>query len=332
MAGKTVKPVYEITKRKQICTIHEAAFFVVGSLIYIAMFIPICYYTMFMPEYDTENVDYRLFFKRDTHFTTIIHTGKFTLWMIMCISGFAFVNLVNLMNQRRNPFRGRDGTYGDFKTLVIAAAAVYLFTPHIVIRAPHDMQRDLKFSFYWEENLPVENRYPGCKGNLACVEPYPILPEMPGFLRFLIREVAFAFKVFGFPVSPNCCYLYTTYEVVFHNMLFVIFFTIGMNYTHVDFPPFSQFGFTKENIRNFTWVGWAMSAVFFSGLFLNMYYVYHTYTMSNSEPKYWVLTAIVVVFAVIRTILFRNTHYIHFHHWTCGFVALLYLGFQNNYF
>mmetsp|Transcript_22559 Transcript_22559/g.22389 ORF Transcript_22559/g.22389 Transcript_22559/m.22389 type:complete len:160 (-) Transcript_22559:242-721(-) len=159
---------------------------------------------MQMPEYDTESLEYRRFFARDNHFTTIIHTGKFLLWMIMVVTGFAFVNLVNLLNQRKNPFKGRDATYRDFSILILASIILYFFTPHISLRAPHDMQRDLNFSKIFRENLAEENKYPGCKGNIGCIEPFPVLPPMPSILRFLIREFAFAFSVVGFPVSSNC--------------------------------------------------------------------------------------------------------------------------------
>ena len=255
-----------------------------------------------MPEYDTENTKLRKFFGRDTHFTTIFHTGKFVLWMIIVISGFVFVNLVNLMNQRRNPFKGRDGSYRDFIILVISSIFIYFITPLIALRARHDMQRDFKFGSPWKNDLPEENQYPGCKGNLNCIEPYPVLPALPSFLRFIIREISFAFYTIGFPFSSNCCYVYTDYEIVAHNMIFIASFCLGMNYTHLDFPPFSQFGFTKHQVKNFNWVGWLLTIIFTLFILGNAYYVYYAHQFSLSHERYVYLTVILLGYGIIRTL------------------------------
>lgn len=177
-----------------------------------------------MPEFDTDSRYYRKFFGRDTHFTTIFHTGKLLLWIIIITSGFAFVNIVNLMNQRRNPFKGRDGTYTDFRILLFSSIILYFFTPIITLRSKHDMQRDLNFALKWKNDLPEGSQYPDCKGNLVCIDPYPILPELPYFLRIFIREISYAFSTIEVPVSSNCCYVYSNYEIVVHNMIFVVFF------------------------------------------------------------------------------------------------------------
>lgn len=73
----------------------------------------------------------------------------------------------------------------------------------ITLRARNDMQRDFQFHPRWPNNIPLENQYPNCKGNLVCIEPYPILPVFPEFVRFLIREFAFAYHIIGLPVSSN---------------------------------------------------------------------------------------------------------------------------------
>ena len=309
-------PIYEITKRKEICNIWEALYFFFGYIAYVLMFIPIVYYAIYLPDYDTENETYKRLFARDTHYTTVFSSGKFFLWMTLMASGFAFVNLVNLMNQRRNPFRGRDGTYKDFCILMTVGAGLYFVAPIIALRSRHDMQRDLHFTVRWPDNLAAENRYPGCKGNAVCVDPYPVLPPLPSLVRFLIREFAFAYHKLGLPVGANCCYLYSDFEVGFHNICFVAAFCLGMNYTHLDFPPFSQFGFTGERLKSFTWLGWALLGIFISLVTLNFYYLYHVHRFSESHMRYVYLTIGLLTYAVLRTYALRNTHYVHIHHWT----------------
>ena len=275
------KPMYGIKKRKDICSWGEAWFFIIGSIFYIGLLSYVAFLVTKIPDYDTKSPIYKKIFSRDNHYTTVFSFGKFVLWMTLVISGFAFVNQVNLMNQRRSLFRGRDGTYRDFIILVLLSVILYFFAPIIALRSRHDMQRDLQFSGLFKNELPIENHYPGCKGHTACAEPFPILPPLPEYLRFLIREFSLFFYQLDFPIAPNWCYLYTDYEIVFHNSCFIIAFWLGMNYTHLDFPPFSQFGFTVERIKNYTWLGWIMMITFTSGVLFNMYYIYYVHFWTN---------------------------------------------------
>ena len=193
------------------------------------------------------------------------------------------------------------------------------------------MQRDLQFNSRFKNETPIENHYPNCRGHLAWAEPYPILPPLPEFLRFIIREFSLFFYQLDFPIAPNCCYLFTDYEIVFHNSCFIIAFCIGMNYTHLDFPPFNQFGFTIDKIKQYTCFGWLMLITFVSGTLLNLYYIYHVHFWTNSHWYYIYLTAAILGYSVLRTLWFRKTHYVHLHHWTWGMVGLIYCGFQNLY-
>jgi hypothetical protein len=147
---------------------------------------------------------YRKLYGRDTHYTTMFSPGKYILWMLLMVSGFGFVNLFNLLFQRRNLFKGRDGTYRDFWILVSSSSFLYFTGPIIAIRGRHDMQRDFKFSNRWENDLPLKNHYPDCKGNKTCIDPFPILPPMPYLIHFLIREFSLLSYKLGVPVSSNC--------------------------------------------------------------------------------------------------------------------------------
>lgn len=104
-----------------------------------------------------------------------------------------------------------------------------------------------------------------------------------------------------------------------------------MNYTHLDFPPFSQFGFTIEKVKQYTWLGWLMLTVFVSGVLLNMYYIYYVHFWTNFHMYYVYLTIAMVAYYILRTWWLKHTHYVHLHHWTCGMIGLIYCGFQNLY-
>ena len=101
------KPVYHIQKRKEICSCSEATLFIIGSIVYVALLTFVAYLVTKIPDYDTKSDLFKKAFSRDSHYTTVFSIGKFILWMTLVISGFAFVNQVNLMNQRRSLFRGK---------------------------------------------------------------------------------------------------------------------------------------------------------------------------------------------------------------------------------
>jgi hypothetical protein len=53
--------------------------------------------------------------------------------------GFAFVEVVNLTNERGNPFIGKDGTYKDIKWAVMIAALMYAFAGVVTLRGKEDL-------------------------------------------------------------------------------------------------------------------------------------------------------------------------------------------------
>ena len=154
-------------KRKPICTNQEIMYFVGGSILYVIIFIPIVYLTTLLPDYDTGSELYRDIFSRDNYYTTVFSTGKFALWMILMITGFAFVNIFNLQNERKSPFKSRNGTFKDIKILVLAGVILYFTAPIIALRSRHDMQRNINLDGE-ETSYSVEfSNNSSCKGSMT---------------------------------------------------------------------------------------------------------------------------------------------------------------------
>lgn len=66
--------------------------------------------------------------------TTYVSIGSMVFYLVMNGVGFAFVEIVNLRNERGNPFIGRDGTYKDIKWALIIAGIIFAFSGVVTLR------------------------------------------------------------------------------------------------------------------------------------------------------------------------------------------------------
>jgi hypothetical protein len=71
--------------------------------------------------------------------TTYFSVGEALFFVIMYAIGFTFVSVVNLQNQRANPFIGKDGTYKDIKWTVVIAAMMYVLAGTVTLRSKEDL-------------------------------------------------------------------------------------------------------------------------------------------------------------------------------------------------
>ena len=71
--------------------------------------------------------------------STYLPLGSFVFFMVMYVVGFTFVSVVNLQNERKNPFIGRDGTYKDIKWAAAIALVMYVFAGIVTLRGKNDL-------------------------------------------------------------------------------------------------------------------------------------------------------------------------------------------------
>lgn len=71
--------------------------------------------------------------------TTYLSIGEVGFFVLMYAIGFTFVSVVNLQNQRANPFIGKDGTYKDIKWAVTIAALMYMLAGMVTLRSKEDL-------------------------------------------------------------------------------------------------------------------------------------------------------------------------------------------------
>lgn len=58
----------------------------------------------------------------------------------MMIMGFMFINIVNLRYERKNPFKGSDGTYKDFKIMLVLCIVLFFTSGIVVLRHNEDLK------------------------------------------------------------------------------------------------------------------------------------------------------------------------------------------------
>jgi hypothetical protein len=95
LLGEDGSPTIEKEQKKPF-PYKSLIWYVGGYLIHVIIFIPIVILTAIIPEINTNSTFYLHAFERNNFFTMYFSFGKFLLWMIMCISGFSFVSMINL--------------------------------------------------------------------------------------------------------------------------------------------------------------------------------------------------------------------------------------------
>ena len=59
-------------------------------------------------------------------------------FVIAWIVGFAFINVVNLVNERKNPFKSGDGSFKDIKRTIMYAPIFFFASGLVVLRQKYD--------------------------------------------------------------------------------------------------------------------------------------------------------------------------------------------------
>lgn len=114
-------------------------FFIIGTFLYYVGCAPLCFAINY---FSNRFIDVQFF--DDIYYRYYVHTKYFPLqqlayYLIMLPVGFTFINLVNLQNERKNPFKGHDGTFKDFKLTFVFAIMLFMFSGIVVLRQDYDL-------------------------------------------------------------------------------------------------------------------------------------------------------------------------------------------------
>lgn len=127
----------------------------IGTLLYYALSAPLVIAVNYFEDKFTgipllDEIYYRYY----VH-TQYIPLQQLAFYMIMLPLGFTFINLINLQNERKNVFLGRDGTYRDFKITIGLSVILFFFSGIVVLRQTFDLE-----SYCHDAPADAEEKFP----------------------------------------------------------------------------------------------------------------------------------------------------------------------------
>ena len=304
-----VSPIF-VEKWPKVSEPRSGSYYVLGYLAYITAMIPVTYSMTLIGEVDTQNQHYMEFYQRGPFHTTYFSFGKLAFWIVLCIIGFSFVNVVNLGNTRSNVFNSRDGSKKDFYKMLILVSVLFFLSPIILLRDKHDLQKGCQIS----------NSHKFIDLKLEIIE-NTMTTDIQQLPTLSIDQVE----------ETSNWGLYSTWEVASYNYVFVIMFFIGLNFTHCDKPPFSSLSLTPNAISKFGWSQW-MWLIFAVGIVIgNATMTLSIYYNAGIFRYYGTILAAVITFLILTTLALRKTHSLHLHHYAWGAILFSLWGYQSIY-
>ena len=114
------------------------------------------------------------------------------------------------------------------------------------------------------------------------------------------------------------CTSFSVWEVFIYNYTFVIFYFLGLNFTHLDKIPVPHLSLTAEHIKKWKWKQYLLIIFGLSVLFSNAITVFVIYYNAGILFPYLGFIIGTIIFVTIVSIMLGKTHYFHLHHYTWG--------------
>lgn len=175
-----------------------------------------------------ESIDFQDLYFRYTFNTTMIPLGSMFYFLIMYGVGFAFVEVVNLQNERGNPFIGKNGTYKDITWALIIAGIMFIFSGMVTLRGKDDLYSYCKSDLHNIKLLgQVEKSYGYL--NMSAVTPDSPLQEI--FASIDMMDYVTKRQTGSTPE----CHLYSESEIFNYNyFVWTLAYFVGLQFTHLD--------------------------------------------------------------------------------------------------
>lgn len=174
-----------------------------GTLIYLGISVFICKFTLNFGDYFTNCPFFENFYYRGMVYSEYIPFGQLIYYWIMLPIGFTFVNLVNLRNERKNPFLDNHLSYKSFiQTVTIVAPAFFFISAIVALRGQHDLDGYCQSGVSFKREVRMTGD--------------PFFDSLPQ------------------DEEPSCK-TYTLYEVFHYNyFVWTVGYFIGLQFTHMD--------------------------------------------------------------------------------------------------
>jgi len=305
------------------------SYFVFGYFAYVLALLPVTYLLTYIDEINTGSELFAKIYERNTFYTSYFSPMKLILWMGLAIVGFTFVGVVNLQNERRNPFMSRDGSYKDIKKLIPIAFVIYFVAAIVLLRDKYDMRRgcpviNSEFLNQAEELGYIKHRSKRYSDFESYYEPVTSFTGK--------KDWSNLFESVAEDVSPlEHCHTFTRSEVFWYNYWYIIMYFIGLNFTHLDNPPFNQLTLEWDVMKKWPWYMWVIFVAIMGFIFVNFLYLLSLYYQSGVIGFYLLLLLAMPVFFIGGSYVYRNTRKLHVHHYVIGCCMVIMTGYQSTY-
>ena len=131
--------------------------------------------------------------------------------------------------------------------------------------------------------------------------------------------------------SQTYCHPFSFWQVFAYNYTFVLFYFLGLNFTHLDKLPIKHLSLKMTHIRK-----WGKSQLIFLTfvcliVLANLIISFIMFAESGVLGLYVSIIVGFVAFCTVISFILRKTHYFHLHHYVWGGVLMILCGYQNLY-
>ncbi|CDW82951.1 UNKNOWN [Stylonychia lemnae] len=246
------------------------AYFVICTIIFYGLAAPLAHFVAHhLGDVDTQQVTFDNIYYRYYVHTKYLPLQQLIYYSIMLITGFMFINISNLQNQRQNPLKGSDGTYKDFKCTIYVSILLFFASAIVVLRQNYDLK----------SYCDTTHRKPIKSPEMTDIDLQAPLQQI-----FMSIERLNHAQVLNTPNTPHC-YVYTDTEVFNYNyFVWTTGFVLGLQFTHMDVGFLQQFTLDWNVMKNWPWYLWALFIGLISligFIFTYLYYLYSTIQFFN---------------------------------------------------
>ena len=247
--------------------------------------------------------------------TTFISTGGILFFLVIYVVGFTFVSVVNLQNQRANPFIGADGTYGDIKFNVILTCLMFAFAGMVTLRQKDDLSNycksntlNLAFNNNVEKNFNIFNL---THAELSSDKPLQQIFASIDMMDYLTKREQ---------TQPPECHLYSNQEVFNYNYyIWTAAYFVGLQFTHLDTGVFQQLTLDWNVMKNWPQYMWVIFLGIVALISTIVAYIFYLYSLIGYLNTYVTLiTSAVGVISFLTSYYSLWGYHLHIHHWFLG--------------
>jgi len=119
---------------------NYSVYCVTGTVIYFAVAAIPAFLVMYIPDLNTHSKLFKkVTYRGDTFYSSYIPIGNLVYYLIMNVMGYTFVNLINLQNERKNPFLDAHYSSASFwKVVCIYTPINFMISTMFMMKGIHD--------------------------------------------------------------------------------------------------------------------------------------------------------------------------------------------------